>query len=89
MIQMGSPNLEFRLKELELHFGFLGPGPILTLRVGSKWDLPPNFLLVDYCNYLDCNVSVVKVATDMSNAPFHNNCCRHLKCYPTVGLFGC
>ncbi|KAL4888454.1 PLC-like phosphodiesterase [Aspergillus ambiguus] len=41
----------------------------------TKWNRPPNFLLVDYYNYGNYNGSVFEVAADMNNVTYDRKCC--------------
>ncbi|KAF7585731.1 hypothetical protein BBP40_010237 [Aspergillus hancockii] len=41
----------------------------------TKWNRPPNFLLVDYYNYGPTNGSVFEVAAQMNNVTWNGKCC--------------
>lgn len=41
----------------------------------TKWNRPPNFLLVDYYNYGSFNGSVFEVAAQMNNVTYNQQCC--------------
>ncbi|KAL2872151.1 PLC-like phosphodiesterase [Aspergillus lucknowensis] len=54
----------------------------------TRWDRPPNFLLVDYYNVGNFNGSVFEVAAKMNNVTYdRNSCCGSLSAAPTL-VFG-
>ncbi|PYH95459.1 PLC-like phosphodiesterase [Aspergillus ellipticus CBS 707.79] len=53
-------------------YGSLG---LMANNCRSKWDRPPNFLLVDYYNDGNFQGSVFEVAAEMNNVTYNGKCC--------------